>query len=290
MGDLTDAKDWHPAELVNRVVREVDRLRSAFKHIIILKGNHDELKSGNMYFQFLEALDGVEVISSPRWDAGNDGPSAMFLPFTRTPAKDWAGLHLDGAEFVFLHQTIKGSVASNGQRMEGELLPSLGPGAAYSGDIHVPQRVGSVEYVGSPYHVHFGDDFKPRCILLGEGWVRNLHYPAPRRVMLDLSGEEGVQQIAQLSRDDQVKVRMHLRESERHEWRQIRQSVLGMCEHVGVRLCGLELKVDKVRQRVKAGDRPIQEFDPAAALYRYVNEDELGGELLDIGLECLDHE
>lgn len=285
LGDLTDAKDYHPAELVNRVVREVVGLREAFGHVIILKGNHDELKAGNMYFQFLEALDGVEVVSAPR--EIDLGWRSMFLPFTRAPAKDWAGLDLSPCEYVFLHQTLKGAVASNGQRMEGELLPALGPGKAYSGDIHVPQVIGGVEYVGSPYHVHFGDNFAPRCVLLGNGWARDLHYPSIKRVTLDIAGEDGLQQIARLAAGDQVKVRMHLSESERHGWREWRHWVMEACQHQGVMLCGLELKVARRRARVRVGDRPVQEFDPAAALYRYVDEDGLGGELLDIGLECI---
>jgi len=289
LGDLTDAKDYHPAELVNRTVRALAELSKAVPRIVILMGNHDYLKSGDMFFQFLDALPGVEVLSKPTEDL-LDGEATLFLPHTKTPAKDWAGWDFSHFSYVFLHQTIKGAVASNGQKMDGEPLPKFGPGRTYSGDIHVPQVLGGVEYVGSPYHVHFGDRFKPRCVVIDKKHQAfDLHYPCLSRFTMDVTSvDELARELADAAPGDQIKVRMHLPESAKHEWRSISKFVPGVCAEREVVLCGLELVVSKARKRVVTGDRPASLFDPRAAVYEFVEADALGGPLLDIGLECIE--
>jgi predicted phosphodiesterase len=290
LGDVTDAKDRHPAELVNKIVRVIDSLRKHVPRIIILKGNHDLQKTGHTFFQFLDALPGVEVISKPTEDQDVAGEPTMFLPHSRNPAKDWAGFDFSHYKFLLLHQTIKGAKSSNGQEMDGESLPSLaGAGKVYSGDIHVPQIIGSVEYVGSPYAVHFGDAFDPRCVVIDRsGKAFDLRFPSPKRLMLDVDGDEGVRLLHQLKPDDQVKIRVHLHESEKHAWRKERDFWTNECTRLGLVLCGLEMKVKKTRTRVTVGDRPASDFDPKEAVHRFVAEDELGGELLDAALECIE--
>lgn len=291
LGDVTDAKDYHSSELVNLVVRAIDMLRQHVPHIIILMGNHDLLKTGNMFFQFLDALPGVQVIAKPT-EVNEGGSTAFFLPHTRHPELDWADFDLSHYELVFMHQTIKGAFASNGQAMEGESVPDAIKGAlrVFSGDIHVPQTMGNVTYVGSPYHVHFGDAFKPRAVVLEkDGKAIDLHYQSPRRVTIDVPGLTALRSV-ELNENDQVKLRIHLSEAEKHEWRAIRDEARTICDSARVQLCGLELIVEKRRARqtpnTMYGQR--QSLSPAEAVTRFVDRDDLGGSLLAIGLECLD--
>lgn len=287
LGDLTDQKDLHPAELVNRVVREIDKLRAVVPRIIILMGNHDLLKSGHMFFAFLDTLPGVEVITKPTEDY--EGGLTMWLPYSKQPATDWAAFDFSHFNYIMLHQTIKGAIASNGQKMEGEQLPDFTKaGKVYSGDIHVPQKIGPVEYVGSPYHVHFGDSFEPRCIAIDRDHrAFDLHYRTTSRVTLDVRGVGELRRIT-LVKGDQVKIRVHLTEAEKHEWRSVREEAVTICDATGVDLCGLELVVAKSRKRVTPGDRPVSDFYPQRAAYRFVEEQDLGGDLLDVGLECME--
>src|SRR3954470_7797877 len=174
LGDLVDRKDNHPAVLVNRLADAIEWLHAdTGVEIVIMAGNHDWLKEGEQFFKFLRHIKGVSYVTEPWEHPDTKGPLAMFLPFARDPSEEWKDLtSLDLYQYVFMHQTISGSIASNGQRMSGETLPYIfdGVGKIYSGDIHVPQVVRSVvadvEYVGSPYHVHFGDNFTPRVVLL----------------------------------------------------------------------------------------------------------------------------
>lgn len=286
LGDITDSKDYHPAQLVNRLVRAVASVSRVVPRTVILRGNHDYLKDGHTFFEFLSALPGVEVVTRPTEDL-SDGAAAMFLPHTRTPASDWRGMDFSHYDYLFMHQTVRGAVAGNGQRMGGEELPPLDAGRVWSGDIHVPQRVGPVEYVGSPYHVHFGDDFRSRCVVIERGGrTSDIRFPSPRRVSVRVSDADGVR-AARLSPGDQVKARVRLAESEKHAWRRVRDEVAAAVAERGAALCGLELEVERERRRVRAGERHGA-LTPEEALARFVGADALGGELLDAGLEILE--
>lgn len=290
LGDLTDAKDYHPAQLVNRVVHSFQLLRKAHPElrIYLLRGNHDYLKDGHMFFEFLGAL-GVQVITKPTDDSVDE--AAYFLPYSKAPAAEWQGLDFTHYRWLFMHQTVKGAISSNGQEMDGEALPPLNAGKVYSGDIHVPQRVGPVEYVGSPYHVHFGDAFTPRCIALDhDGRAFDLHYPAPRRVTIDADNAYGdfIDRLGEMSKGDQVKVRLHLDEAVKHEWQEQRRFVIKCCAGAGVELHGLELKVGKTRRRIGARKIMSGAKTPAEMLYNFVKRDDLGGDLYDIGMEIIE--
>ena len=52
LGDLTDNKDAHPAELVNRLVDEIQQTAKLCP-IYILKGNHDFIDPTTPFFKFI---------------------------------------------------------------------------------------------------------------------------------------------------------------------------------------------------------------------------------------------
>ena len=288
LGDLTDAKDYHPAELVNRIVREFSKLSEVVDNIYILKGNHDQLKEGSMFFAFLDELPNVKVITRPT-EVGDGEALCYFLPYSRNPGTEWASLDFSHYDYLFLHQTVRGAVASNGQEMDGEALPSLNAAKVYSGDIHVPQIAGAVEYVGSPYHVHFGDAFVPRCVAIQrDRRAFDLNFETTRRLSLKLEGRAGIVRLRDVaSATTQAKVTVRLSRAEAHEWQAIRREVIEACLASRIELCGLKLEVEKPAG--KAGTRPRRcAVDPGEAMYRYVDADGLGGDLLDIGLEIME--
>lgn len=289
-GDLTDKKDNHGAELVHRVVRAVASI--ACPEVKILAGNHDWLRRGHEFFRFLNHLPHVEFITEVREDQDVRGQPTLYLPYTRNPAADWARLDLSHYRYVFMHQTAPGSVASNGQRMEGEALPDLSaPEKVWSGDIHVPQVVGSIEYIGSPYHVHFGDDFAPRCVLLERGGkATDLHFPSPKRLAVRASSYEDLEAQLQLKsrQGDHVKVRFLLAPEDAHDWRRIRLNAAGMMRKLGLEVYGLEMEVRASGRRLGAAASRRAALSPPEAVLRYVEGEELGGDALDAGLDILE--
>lgn len=288
-GDLTDRKDYHPAVLTNRIVKEVLTLRAAVDEVIILMGNHDYLLEGHSYFSFLSSYAGVHFVTKPTEFMLDGGPSAYFLPHTKTPAKTWAGMDFSHYDLLFMHQTVTGSVASNGQVMDGEEMPPLNAGRVFSGDIHVPQKIGPVEYIGSPYHVHFGDRFKPRCLLIDRKLRQHdLHFETISRIAITAQGVDDLRRL-KLRPGDQVKVKVKLAEAEAPEWSARRRAIADYLRRQEVELHGIELEVEKsarVLRRLLPGQASRKVSAPDAVL-GFVERNALGADAADAGLEIL---
>jgi hypothetical protein len=295
LGDLTDAKDYHPAELPNRIVKtlldlhfDVTRRTELPFEVLILMGNHDYLKGGRAYFEFLNALPGVRFITKPHEDMVEGRGGALFLPHSRNPAKDWAGMDFSHFPMLFLHQTIKGARASNGEEMEGEALPDLSQaGKVYSGDIHVPQQIGPIEYVGSPYHVRYGDNFTPRCVLLDRrGQPHDLHFKSPRRVSAKVRSLRELRRL-QVEEGDSISLTILMSEAERPEWPTLRRGAADWFKERGVDLHSIKLEVERSEKRLVSEAEGRTAASPEAALLHYVEREELGGEMFETGLEVM---
>lgn len=295
LGDLTDAKDGHPAELINRITRSLVDLRAqveSLRDIYVLMGNHDYLREGHPTFAFLNYIDGLHFIHKPHEIVAADGGMpALLLPHSKTPAADWAQINTEFFALVFMHQTVKGARASNGQIMDGTAVPAFPGLKVYSGDIHVPQIIGGVEYVGSPYHVHFGDRFKPRCVLLDrKGRPHDLHHPNIQRASLTVRDAWEFRQIDWLQPGDHLKLRLELAAADRHLWRKQREELMHIAEHRKLRLMGLELAVQRsdapLNRVVAGGPRGLTLTDPDL-VQQYVEREDLGGDALDIGLRLI---
>lgn len=258
--------------------------------IRIIAGNHDWLKQGEEYFRFLNLLPNVEFITKPTEDTEYSGALAYFLPYSKNPHKDWAGMDFSQYDLLFMHQTIKGAVASNGQVMDGEDLPSFEGPRTYSGDIHVPQVIGGLTYVGSPYHVHFGDNFEPRCILLDrKGEQHDLHFETIRRVVIKVSTLEELKR-KRFRPGDQVKLRVELPERDAHRWASIRRQATDWVSERGAEVHGVELIVVRERTRVQIGGRPTRAtFTPQESILRFVEREELGAEAFNAALDILEY-
>lgn len=287
LGDLTDAKDNHGAALVNRIVRAFQSLPADLV-IRILAGNHDWLKAGEEFFRFLDVLPNVKFITRSWEDDDVSGPSAYFLPYSKHPARDWQGMDFSHYDYLFMHQTVKGAKSSNGQEMEGEELPELNARKVYSGDIHVPQVIGKVEYVGSPYHVHMGDAFKPRCVLLErDGNPVNLYFKTISRVTVTVSGLAELKRLA-FKPGDQVKLRVELAEADKHAWSRIRREASQMLRDAKVEVHGIELIVKASTRRMLNEVSQTKALSPEDSVLKFVDDEELGGEALAAALEVIE--
>lgn len=170
LGDITDVKDKHASVLVNKVVRELYEVKEAgVEKIVILKGNHDYVEQTSPYFDFLSHTPNTLFITKPTIYDDN-----LFLPHTHTPTPEYFTSNNSCFNYVFLHQPFLGAKVNKMYELEkGMEVKSVWgeemKGRLFSGDIHMPQTCGVVEYVGAPYPVHFGDEYKGRLILLEEG-------------------------------------------------------------------------------------------------------------------------
>lgn len=226
LGDLTETKDRHDAELVNRVVGHIDRLAQSVGKLILLRGNHDWLNDPEMpFFKFLGRLPNVTWINTP-----TDVGIGLFLPHTTDYERDWAKYIKNGfGDFtvVFCHNTFKGAIADNGAELDG-IPPAIFPKDidVISGDVHTPQEVGPVTYVGAPYHIDFGNHYDPRVLLIDEkGRVKSIPCYGPTKRLVEIKSVKELDRVKGLAKGDILKVRVTIDRSQVAEWAEIRQKV-----------------------------------------------------------------
>ena len=301
LGDLTDLKDNHSAKLVNRIVDELQHLAFCLDgDLLVLKGNHDFIDPACPFFKFLDISDTgtLDFIVSPR-----DCYSALlghfkFLPFTRNPQEDWKALDLSKYDWLFMHETMNGSIASSGIRLPGldaKLLKKIcAPDNIISGDIHVPQKVGNVEYVGSPYRIRFGDEFEPRCLLITESGVESLYPRLMKKhlvVVKDPEELEGfLEENDEYCEGDQMKVRLLLSKASYVHWSEYKKEVIDLLKAYGIEPGGIELHKQKNRVQLKDSKNKqakIKMEQPKDILTRYCTKEKLVDTLKDLGHSML---
>lgn len=232
LGDITENKDEHPAELVNRVVKVFHNL-SKLCPIVCLRGNHDwYTEPGNAYFGFLARLSGISWVGSPTplADLKNVPESvskackAILLPHSADFERDWGEINFKAYDYAFAHQSFAGAKSESGFSLPGDVPLSYFPGKLQiiSGDIHRPQTVGQLTYCGSPYHVDFGDDFDARVLLLEGTKLTSIPCPGPQKRLLEIHTLEELDEHT-LTYGDIVQVRMTIESYD--EWPELKAGI-----------------------------------------------------------------
>ena len=254
-GDLVDAKDRHPAKFVNRVVDRIAQLADT-KQVILLKGNHDYIDPRGPFFKILGKLRNVLFISDPiRLPFGQS--QVLFVPHGVSwhIGADWRkSFTFSENDLIIAHETFNGSIASNGTKLPGVPLATVSRkvtrGApVISGDIHVPQQIGNVTYVGAPHAVRFGDNYAPRMLVWDTETrkVREIANPGIRRLVVDyrIDGDGNLLESQKIDEGDHVKARFIGKQSDLREWPDIRERIRHFIERSGARSFGEEYLVDR---------------------------------------------
>jgi hypothetical protein len=295
LGDLTDAKDYHSAELVNRLTKALYDLSDKTR-VSILMGNHDYLKGGNPFFNFLNVIDGVRFITKPLVDT--DGPAwCLWLPHSKNPTVDWADQPMNRSRFIFMHQTVNGATSESGQVMESSLSSEFKIGykaQIYSGDIHVSQKIGDVEYVGTPYPIRFGDDARFRCLLLDanirddEIVATDLYFPSIKKMTIEMDDLRDLDPLIQLA-GNQIKIRYSLAPEDRHKWPSIKKQIIGFCAEFDLDLQILELILPEKHRIHQSGAKAVNSKQTVEeSLERFAEQQGIGGEALDVALQIVE--
>ena len=262
LGDLTETKDGHPAALVNRLVDAVVALTESAQ-LYFLKGNHDYVAEDVPFFRFLRHLRRVRWINEPTALELRGLGKCLFLPHTRN-LEDWVDQMFDSYEWFFCHQTF-GGADLGGRRADGAGPPFTKNSKVVSGDVHVPQKVGPVTYVGAPYTVDFGDDYKPRVLLLDGGKARSIPVPGPQKRLMTLSGRDPLAALGMkhplaaaiwpLTEGDVVKVRVELPAGSEVSRADVRARVRGWAEEARVELSAVQVVAPAAKSTPAARDR-----------------------------------
>lgn len=284
LGDLTEAKDNHGADLVNRIVDELVRLLHAkdlpdFACIVILRGNHDLEGSHSPFFQFLRNMEGVVYINKP-----HRIENELFLPHTHDWQRDWKDIDLDGVQWIYTHNTFAGAYGENGKALEGFAAPR-GP-RIISGDVHVPQKFDNVLYVGAPYTIDFGDSYSPRMLLqYGETGLRvkSIPVPGPQKRLVEL--RTGVD-LEQANPGDILRIRIPIARKDYASWPEI-------CRLIRANAAQQGHIVDSIQPLVIEGPTNAQprRIKPAQSdeqiLREYAKSQNLDERTIKVGLELL---
>jgi predicted phosphodiesterase len=297
LGDLLDKKDRHPAELVNRLIKELVRCTDAGGvHLTILKGNHDYLKPEHPYLDFLYHVEHITWVNKPQFII-NDLKSTLWLPHSKTPETEWEKIDFKDADYIFMHQSVIGCKVSNMFEMNHGLnlkwLTSRTNAKIYSGDIHVPQKIGALTYIGTQHPVSFGDDYQPRMLWLNGKEEISIDVQSIKRLVLKITTTKDLERLKnnkQLVKGDQVKVKVLLGLKELSNWTETKQLVKEWCEYNEIEL--FDVTLERLEDlSIENQTKTIHKFDtinPQIAFKNFVQAEKLDPFLIQIGQELLD--
>lgn len=301
LGDLFDKKDKHKAELVNRLVDVLLGLikNCHVKEILILRGNHDYVVDiEEPFLRFLGKYENITWINIPTVFT-YDGRDWLFLPHSRNPETEWAELldviNSEKTEYIFMHQSVIGSRVSNYHEMKEGLDPHFFDGASapvISGDIHVPQELGNVIYIGTQHPVSFGDNYDPRMAMIDDD--KELYFievPAIKRPHLrrEINCFEDIkQELAELRNGDQVRITLLLDKNQLHEWADYKKQIQAYCKEAGIDLHDLKLEVKQteienntdLKNYIKVNSAKMTSAD---VLRKFAQAEGIEGDLLAVG-------
>ena len=244
LGDVTEVKEGHRAGLVNTIVDGFAALAEVAQ-VYVLRGNHDYVAEDVPFFKFLSRVPRVRWINEPMSLRLRGLGSCLLLPHSRNPVAEWAGINMR-VDWIFTHQTFEGSDAGGGHKLSGISRSIFPKGASIvSGDVHLPQQLGAVTYVGAPYHVTFGDEYKPRVLLIDEGKMRSVPTKGPQKCLMTVSGRDplGALDIKHplMRRGDMIKVRIELPAGAEISRVQARQRAREWAATAGVELQAIQI-------------------------------------------------
>ena len=279
LGDFVDRRDRHSAAFVNKLI---DKLGNIVLPVTILRGNHDSPLRGPAFWEFLNQLSGqVEYITVPTVRHSN----LLLLPFTTDPKEDWKHYRLSQYAAIFMHATIQGAVTENGEILDGMKLPILPRTVKlYSGDIHTPQQVKNLTYVGAPHPTKFGDNYKCRMLVLDDDYeiAHEVILSTPKKLIISISSVEELTSIkAKLG--DQVRIRFNLANKQIDNWGAMQATIEKWAKSTGVTIASTEVIVDTLQTK----ESTDLDQDPENILRIFCQEEEIADSLLDVGIELL---
>jgi DNA repair exonuclease SbcCD nuclease subunit len=282
LGDLLDRKDRFSAQFVNRLIGEL-RETAELVPLWVLRGNHDSPLRGPAFFEFVNGLvPRVHYVTGPLpQEIGKT--RLILLPHAAHPAEAWRGIHWRDFDAALMHVTVAGAVMENGFRLTaGQRLPPLPRELKiYSGDVHTPQVVRNITYIGAPHPTKFGDTYPCRVLLIDEHTLEIAHeipLEVPRKHVFEISS---VDELPQVQPGDRAKIRFHLPSTDLERWGELESELAAWAKLNGVEIAGIEAIV--------AGSARELDLDaaPEALLREFAQVEGISDDLLATGLTLL---
>jgi predicted phosphodiesterase len=280
LGDLCEQKDYHSAWLVNKVVEHLDQISNCAQ-VTVLRGNHDYAASpDNPFFEFVHKIEGIDWINTP-YLKGDE----LFLPHTTNYKRDWKKVDLAKAKWIFTHNTFAG--AAVGPRTLEGIPTDIFPESVrvVSGDVHAPQEVGTVTYVGAPYTVDFGDDYQPRVLLLSsKDKLSSVPYKGPQKRLVTMTWP--TMPDSMISPGDILKVRVQIEGSQYARWQEIKDKIMTWGDRNKYQIYMVQPVM--VSPATKTASRRTDPKSDQELLETYAKQRNIDPNTLTVGLKLLD--
>jgi hypothetical protein len=189
-------------------------------------------------------------------------------------------------DVIACHQTFTGSKVGS-QVLQGTSpdrlsVANVGTARVFSGDIHHPQRVGNVQYIGAPYQINFGDNYTGRVLYIGKGTtevIENIEAPRKHLVTITSADIETSTWKKDIYSGDFVRVSLRVNESEVLDVDKLKARVRSHLS--GVRDCGVLVSVDAPKRRKRFLDQgqALSDFSDASVFAHYCKRHAVSSEL-----------
>ncbi len=279
LGDLTEEKTNHGAWLVNAISQYINDI-SMEADVIILTGNHDYVSEDVPFFEFTKHMEHVWWINRPTLR-----DECLFLPHTNNYKKaNWP--LKDKYDFIFSHQTFQGADVG-ARKLDGIPLSIFRKDARIiSGDIHVPQTIGNLTYVGAPYHVDFGDNYQGRVLLIDGDKVKSIPYDGPQKRLIEVKSFSDIKSLGKTGarKGDILKFRINVKQSQYDEWDAIKTDIRRWGDDNGY---NIEIVQPAVQMLPKTQIKQSSAKDDKALLEAFVKRVDAPKETLNTGMGML---
>lgn len=300
LGDVFDKKDKHRSELVNRVITSFLEIGNQYCPVTIMSGNHDYVvKRDEGFLRFLSKFENLQWIDIPTYWKED---KFLFLPHSRAPETEWEDflpiINSKDLKFIFMHQSIIGVKVSNYHELNHGLEPSYLKNAKariISGDIHLPQELNKVTYIGTQHPVSFGDSYQPRMLRIHDGTMSWIPISTIKRehIKMTIVGiEDLLSELRKLKPQDQVKVTLQLDKNQMHEWGDFKKQITNFCKENELDLH--DLRMEKLEEATASDDMVeflrtnMKSLSSKDVLIKFAQTEKIGEDLLNVGLKLFE--
>jgi len=282
LGDLTAAKNNHSDVLINKMTSAVASL-TKYAPVTILKGNHDwDVDPNNAFFKFLGEMKDVEFI-----DQITEDDDTLWLPHTRDTTS-WKDIDFSRFKYIYSHQCYIGATSNNGFGLSEGTSPHIfddTDAIILAGDIHVPQRVGNVTYVGAPARFNYGDTYTPRVIIQSGSRLKFIDIKVPLKHKLVVDSADDLASIS-VSSEDTVRIELRVNKDNVDEWRSLKDEVTKKAAELGMHVESIQMS-----KRVDTAESGVidnhEEMSTEEVVKAYGERNELSEAAINAGLQII---
>lgn len=221
LGDLPRRSRRLSYRGVGRITDMLSALTWNWTELVIVLGNHDISEEYSLVKAFQFGF-GATAIWFPQWVGMNE----YVLPWGMTVKEIESKLdELEEGKYsdiiIYTHIGVAGGVTGSDFVLQGDIDPGIFDRKiikkVYAGHYHKRQKVGKVQYIGSPYQVTFGEEGDDKFVLLLDD-EKELWIPTPSYVpqLVTATAEDVINAKEEYRKDKYFRI-IYLKEEEKEE-------------------------------------------------------------------------